>query len=220
MQATAIAAAQICVTERQVSRLPVRRRKATPTIDARIADGSSPITLERKLARLSQLGYQRVELLSCRDDRVVFFDGVGGWRVIVDQRAKSQTREQLITTLAGGPLITQGFEIHIDGNVGADGDELATSERIFAVREERLPVLALRQVASLVEQCVETAERGNEVNRALLADTGTPATLSLVSPTSASTSTTRMAERRTCLVRGFVKPRSVLTRIVDTNTVV
>ena len=118
-------------------------------------------------------------------------------------------------------MITQGFEIHIDGNVGADGDELATSERIFAVREERLPVLALRQVASLVEQCVETAERGNEVNRALLADTGhTRHVVAGVAHERKHVHHPGWLNAELVSYRSFVKPRSVLTRIVDTNAVV
>ena len=79
---------------------------------------------------------------------------------------------------------------NVDRHVGVDLQQLAARARLGGVRQQRLAILFLRHLRGPLEQRVERAVGRDQLARALFADPGTPLTLSMVSPISASTSTT------------------------------
>ena len=127
---------------------------------------------EAELAGRSQPVSQRVQRLGRRHELVLVRRGRHRRRVVVDQGSERQLGEQLIAALAVGAAVGERRQIHFERHVGADRHELAASERVVPMLDEGLPLLALELCRRRVEQRVETAEAGHEVDRAFLADAG------------------------------------------------
>ena len=132
---------------------------AMPTIAARIADGRSGMTRSANSPAARSSAISASSSCERRDERVVLLDRVRRRRVLVDQRAERQTREELVAALARRAAVAQRLEVDVERHVAPDRHELAAAQRLVAMRRRAPRVLLLRQLGGLVEQRVEAAVR-------------------------------------------------------------
>ena len=125
------------------------------------------------------------------DDRGSLRDGVGGRRVLHDQRAEAELVEELEAALARAAAVAQRVDVELDRHVGADPQQLAALPRLG----RRAPAAPSRYrfcgtSAACSSRC-RASRRSTISSRAPFSPMpGTPLMLSIVSPISASTSTT------------------------------
>jgi hypothetical protein len=126
---------------------------------------------QRELTGGAQSGDERIQFGLGVDDRVILLNVLGRRRVVVDQRPEGESREQFVAALTRGAAVLQRLEVHLHGYVGANRDELPALERGCSMRDQRLTLFGF-ELCSVFEQPIEAAELGDQVDRALLADTG------------------------------------------------
>ncbi len=134
------------------------------------APSASTCRATRPLA--ADVGRQRRHRRGRLDDGVVLGDRLGRRRVVGDQRAEAERREQRVAALARGAAIGERLGIERHRHVGVDGDQLPAAAGVVGVRQERLALLLRLHLAGRGEQRVERAVGGDEIAGAFLADAG------------------------------------------------
>ncbi len=166
-----VARIRTLVAERHVAGLSIAHGKREA--DNRRAHRRRPARndAQRELAGRAQLRHQRVELAGRAHQRVILLDTLGRWRVLVDERAEGQAREQLVAALARGAVVAKRVDVDLDRHVGPDGHQLAALQRCRTMRDERVTRLRLELGGSLEER-VQAAVLRQQIDGAFLADAG------------------------------------------------
>ena len=173
---------------------------------------------ERELIGRAKVGDQRVELFERRDQRVVLLDAVRRWRVFGDERAKRESREQLVAAFARGPAVAERLEVDLQRDVGANGDQLPALQRRVSIRGQRLPLLRL-QLGRAREQRIEAAELRHQIDRALLADARHAGDVVARIPDQREhVHDQRRLDAELLDDASLVEPRAVLPRVVDADS--
>ena len=150
-------------------------------------------------------------------ERVVLLDRVGGRRVVVDERAEREPREQLVAALARRAAIAQRLEVDVERHVGPDRHQLAALQRLVAMRRQRLALLRL-ELGRVREQRVEAAELRDQIDRALLADARHAGdVVARVADEREHVDDLRRLHAELLDDAGLVEPRAVLARVVDAD---
>ena len=161
------------VPDRQISRAPRAGRERHA--DERRTHASRAVAdhAHRETARrCSSSAIEAREAVFGRDDGVVGVDGVGGWRVLGDERSEAERGEQLEALLPIGSAIVEARHVDVgQRHVGANSEQHPALPCRVGMRRQELALLAGER-RRILEQRVERAVRRNQIARALLADAG------------------------------------------------
>ena len=192
-----------------------------PTISAVMDDGRSGMTRSANSPAARSWAISASSSCERRDERVVLLNRVRRRRVLVDERAERQPREQLVTALARGAAVLQRFEIDVERHIAPDGHELTAAKRLVSMRQQRLAILLLWQLGGLLQQRVEAAVGADQIDRALLADAWHAGhVVARIADEREHVDHLRRADAEFLGDRRRVEPGAVVARVVDADAVV